>query len=94
MYEVVPDTLSYRVAQSIYDLCPEAIKRTASQITNIEVQTWIKEVYSTAFDTALTNPCFHWTDSLAIMLAMKGACTLDYLCVRASCHREVRSEPA
>jgi len=94
MYEVVPDTLSYTVAQSIYDLCPEAIKRTASRITNIEVRTWIKEVYSTASDSALTNPYRHWTDSVASMLAMKRACRLDYLCVRASCHREVRREPA
>jgi hypothetical protein len=70
MYEVVPDTLSYRVAQSIYDLCPEAIKRTASRITNIEIRTWIKEFYSTASDSELTNPCLHWTDSLAFMLAM------------------------
>jgi hypothetical protein len=49
MYEVVPDTLSYRVAQTIYDYCPEATKRTPSRITKIEVWAWIREVYSYSF---------------------------------------------
>jgi len=56
MYEVVPDTLSYTVAQSIYDLCPEATKRTPSRIINIEVRAWIREVYRCSFWFGTNQP--------------------------------------
>lgn len=47
----------------------------------------------TASDSVRTNPCRYWIDPLAIMLAIKRAFTLDYLCVRALCHREDRGGP-
>jgi len=56
MYEVVHDTLSYIVAQSIYDLCPEATKRTSSRITNVDVWAWIREVYRCSFWFGTNQP--------------------------------------
>jgi hypothetical protein len=82
MYEVVPDIISYTVAHSIYDLCPEATKRTPSRITNTEVRARIKEVYRYSFWVG-TNQTMPSLDRLTGDHVGDETCVYARLSVRA-----------